>query len=1078
MSINSPTSPTTCPRTPLAHLLRSWAGIALVAAPVALLGACNTGTGSGSTAMVGLAGEELAKPDGSGTFFNDFNQGGNASAVRIVALFWGRLVDVHDVDALGNPSPLPVFEDFVINETIQTDGQKWDLETNPVTQQTRLIIRRTKGAPETVPGAGTFDDLLEEASDDLAPILPKSDDPGTLPPFSFIARNAALVIQFDDLLQDNAAAQLTLPEDVKLLTDYPPNLPFLNKRMFFDPNHGGIGAGAFHSTRVIVDMTVSEAEAAAVGSGVVGLNSLGLPPSLSSDITNQSNVSVRIPTVANFGVGQFSILRNLSGAGLTTSNNGPVDPTVATIDVVRAMRSGNPEDANNGFLLDLNAPELLGGWQITVDNATDDPAGAAGVDFLVDITFTTPCRAQPLVDNILQLASGFFEVTVDGSLPDGSGLVQNVSVRSLSGTIGSASDLLGGGLFQRTYDSTIFAGSLQGCWLGFAPLPGIFPASVVNPSSQVILRFSEPMDPLTVAPFDTFMMSRTDVNLEPTDIVVADMIPSGDVKEFTLSPLLPLDHMPGSPATRYYINLDGGPGGITDLAGNAPVDLPAQIFFDLDPAAPQVSNGGMVMRFSALDEIVFPPSAAGQPDVRGQFLYDFGRGVLKPRPVIRSSHVADANQAVVGLMTPFAPGVQTPLSPLGSRMMTVWRYCDFGFSTEDESNQNLDVEGINWSPVGGNVVSDFYPEFEMTLAHAIRLPDEDVSTTSLLPEKPQSGLRFSSFANNVLNDPLSPQKVVHGKGLGYVVNPLNLFVSATGTFLMPYPLNTLSNDPADHTLYTWRDTQILSEGGQGGSGIDLGIMVTAGLATDTGLIANQNQVPSIGLPLLMEFKCYPSESSVGLNAFNISLAITSSQLPAFRVFSTGGLNTTSVLVTKDPDIETSPSGGFNPSSVPPGATTPPNDPVFYIGQLDVISRVSRLHTIWLDTNDLSPDYLDPKIEPSPTDQPNGTQVILEFRGATAIGGQSSESGNGWAFDADRIGPYGNVRGDDGMGVADYLGDLTDITYIGDPIDDTWKPDIDNVDGAQFVQIRATFLGDTTTLLNAELSAIGLAYETD
>ena len=161
-------------------------------------------------------------------------------------------------------------------------------------------------------------------------------------------------------------------------------------------------------------------------------------------------------------------------------------------------------------------------------------------------------------------------------------------------------------------------------------------------------------------------------------------------------------------------------------------------------------------------------------------------------------------------------------------------------------------------------------------------------------------------------------------------------------------------------------------------------------------------------------------------------------------------------------------------ALPPGASTPPNDPVFYIGQLDVISRVSRLHTIWLDTGDLSPDFLDPKIEPSPTDQPNGTQVILEYRGGTAIGGQSSDSGAGWAFDANRIGPYGNVRGDDGMGVIDYLGDLTDITYIGDPIDDTWKPDIDDVDGAQFVQIRATFLGDTTTLLNAELSAIGLA----
>ncbi len=1059
-----------------AGLFRSqkrWGPLAVAAALVAVIGGCGTGSSSGGD-MIGAPGDELMKPDGSGTFFNEPNEGGGASFLRLLDLSWGRLVDVHDIDeATGDVDPTPVFKDFVIDPDVQTDGSSYVLETNPVTQKTRLIVLAEKSDD----GGGDFIDLVKLAGSNLSPIQPKDDDPATLPPFSFIARNSALVIRFNDLIQDDDAALLSLPDDVRLQTDYPPTVPFTNTRMIFDPNFGGLSddGTAFHSTRVLIDLTVSEQEALAMPVPVE-LNSIGLPASLTG--TSQANVSIRIPSETAFSVGQFTRLTNLSGHGVATSN-GPVDFGSPTIDVVRAMRSGNAADGNNGFLLDLNPPELLGGWPMTVDFVEDLAGGTPGFDFKIDVTFATPCRSKPEPGNIIELPGVFMEVTKDGLPPDFvTGGVPGLEVRVLTDDPLTPSDLLGSGLFKRTFDASLFPAALEGCWISFTPTPSDFPASEVAPLFLATLRFSEPMDPATVKPFDTFIVQRVAADPSPLEIVVGEVVPSADVKEFTYAPVLPLNHVQGTAET-YFITLVGGDGGLTDLAGNEPLHLPGQIPFTIDPSAPTESNGGIVLRFNSLDEVSHPAGIAppGADDIRGQFLFDPDRGVVKPRPVVRSTAVADRTQPVPGIMIPFAPGVQTPLSPLGSRLMTVWRYCDVGFSTEDESNHNLDVEGLSWSPIGGGVVSDFYEEFEIRLSHSHYLPDEHVSG---LPTKPQSGL-VKTFASNVLVDPVGPQKVVHPRAQGYVVNPIDLFLSSTGTPMMPFPLNRGSSDPGDHEYYTWRDTSVLAEAGPNSHGIDLVIMEDVGLIPEGagGDIAPSGKVPSIGLPLLMEYRTFPTDSGVGLNSFDISLAINASRLPAFRVFSTGGLNVFSAVVKKDPDLEVVASGGFNPSSTPPGKPTKADDNSFYIGQMDVISTVSRIHTIWLDTQqtDGITDFLAPVVEPTPGEQPNGTQLVFAYRGATAIGGESFTPGKGYAFDGTHIDPYGDVR-DDAPGfppVPRYLGGLNgDITFLN-PGDETWTGSIDDIDSARFFQIRVTFVGNTTTLLNAELSAIGVAY---
>jgi len=1019
-------------------------------AAVALLGACNSG-GGGSAQQIGVPGDEMDKPGEDGTFFVDPNEGGTASRIRIAEMFWGRLVDIHDVDATGKMNIFPIFRDFVINENTQTDGANYVLSTNAITQKTRLIIQRNK---ETDPE--DFDTLLRLAVSNLPPIVAKNDDGTDPPPFSFVTRNTTIVIRFDDLLNDNLAEEINLPDTVRLLTDYPPNLPF-TARLRFDPNHGGIGKGAFHSTRLLIDMTVSEAESASM-SVSAPINSLGLPPSQAG--VSDPNVSVRIPTVLDYGSGQFELLEGLNGATVANTANGPVDEDSPTLDVVRAMRSGNSTDLNNGFLLDLNAPEVLGGWPLDVGVVNHDGTGTEGFDFVIDLAFETICRAAPAVGDILSVNGYFLEVTQQAGEPDQDGVVGDVYVSVLTEEeIENKNVLLGAGLFLSTYDPGVAVDF--GCWLTFAPQPGTYPSSDIDPTAQALVRFSEPMDPLSVLPFDTFMVVRGDANTdpEPTSIVVGNVRESSDLKEFTFTPILPFAHT--GQQDIYHIDLVGGTRGVTDLAGNSIANVLPSIQFDIDENAPLEANGGVVLRFDSIDELE-PKGSVDNPifDVRGQFFYDLDAGLIKPRSVLYMAEPADRSNPVPSIMIPFPPGVQTPLSPLGSKCQTLWRYCDVGWSVRDETKYNVDVIGLNWSPINGQLVSDFYEEFEIRLSHSHRVPDEALDG-NLLPYYPTSGLLGSpsQYTDNILPDPLDPQKVVHNRALGYVVNPVDVFLSPTGTYMMPFPLNR-AGDPVTAT-YTWRNTAVLAQGGPAGTGIPLRVECDPPLSLEPGgthgSVAPVNQVPTFGLPLLMEFRTYPSDSGIGMNAFDISLAINSSARPNFRAFSTGGLNDQGVLVIKNPDLELVPSGGFNPGSNPPGLPTAHNaDNSFYVGQADLVIRVSRVHTIWIDVVLTAPDFLAPIIEPRFEDQPSGTNLIIEFRGADTMYGFT----NNEPFDASYLDPYG-----ESIAIVEYLNE-----------DNTWKSDVDDIDGARYVQMRFSFINNIDSGLSPVLSAVGVAFE--
>jgi hypothetical protein len=220
-----------------------------------------------------------------------------------------------------------------------------------------------------------------------------------------------------------------------------------------------------------------------------------------------------------------------------------------------------------------------------------------------------------------------------------------------------------------------------------------------------------------------------------------------------------------------------------------------------------------------------------------------------------------------------------------------------------------------------------------------------------------------------------------------------------------------------------------------------------------------NMVPTIGLPLLMEFRCYPDDAALGLNSLDVSIAIATDTRPMFRAFSAGGVNSANQIVHIDPDLETVASGGFNPTAVPTaGVPTAPTDNTFFLGQMDLVVRVSRVHSIWFDVISGTVQYATPVVEPRPSDQPGGTEARIDFRGASAITNQNLLT------DATLLDMYGEKP----MAAAG-----AEPTFFNG--DRAWRPNLNAYNGARFFQTRFTFVSNIESGLSSELSAVGFAW---
>jgi len=1003
------------------------------------------GSSSGNTVGVVLDHDDPSL--GSLHFVVDGNSGGSASHPRVIGLSWGRLANIYD--STGTRQHV----DMVIGRDIpQVDPTNFEFEVNAVTGENSVTIKNyAYGTPE-------YMNLFRLLDANLTPIQDKSLEPNELPPYSLAPRNSAIVVRFDDLIDESTIKAA----NIKVLTGNPPVTPF-DLRVIPDVNHGdmadfthpnpgggeplagGDGIPEFHTTRIIIDTTVSELESGA-SNPPLPVNALGLPE---SPTPNLPNVAIRIPTVLNASAGQLTLLENLVGHSVSFSQSGSNDPDSPTDDVVRAFRSGNSTDQNRGFLFDNIPPQVVGAQAVFLGTVTENPPG----EFHAPVTFAVAGCANRLKEgDVVQQPGVFAEVVTESSDPVG-GQILDVALRIVSPVDGHLNP---GPAQVSTIFDPILNATQRACFVRFPNISNP-PASQVATDSSVIVRFSEPINPVTVKPFDSFTITRIPGAPTPSDYIIADIIPSSDLRQFTFVPILPFKHQ-NAAAESFFVNMAEGAAGPTDLAGNPVATALPQFAFTIDPSEATENNGGFALRFSATDEL----NSGDGPEVRGQYLYDLTAGALRPRSVSRFAAAATRDKPVPSIMRLPVNGVQTPLSPLGSKMQTIWRYCDVGFGLQDESFFNVDIEGLDWAPVGGSVVPDTYERFEILLSHCLKLPDETVNPLSLLPLYPLSGL-VSIFSSNVLDTVNDPQKVVHNRALGYVVDPADRFLSNTTptVTMMPYPLNR--NLPvSQHTFYTWRDTALQALGvpnqAQGGPGAELAIVIQVlNLPIVAGTPYPKGFVPTIALPLLMEFRCFPDSEALGLNSFDINIAINSSSIPNFRAFSTGGNNSAGVPVPRDPDLQPTALGGFNPNSNPPGLPTIPVDNVFYIGQMDLVIRISRAHTIWFNSGSPLPTYSPPVVEPRASDQPSGSSIELAFRGATIATGAITTSA--LAFDA-----YGEIPANSGNGTVTFLNN-----------DSKWKSSIDQIQGARFFQTRITFVSNADTSLSPTLSALGFAF---
>lgn len=1053
-----------------------------------LLTACGASAGYSTS---GIEGETLVKTDGT-YFVVDPNNSGESTTMHMTSVTYGRLIDeVYDITGA-----TVLHRNLVVRQDLVSDSD-YLLEQNPISRFTRLTIQHTQGTPSY---ESAFDQLFEG----MTPALVKGIDATVLPPFTMIPRNAAILVQFSDLLDASSISADT----VRLAAGYTPTTPF-PVRLLADPNHGALIGDEFYSTRVIIDPVISALDAQGTG---LPVNSIGLPAAVT---TGSPNLALRIPTKTDFDAGQFALLQNITGHPVAGFENLVFDFTTPTVDVLRGLRTGGLTeklgDLNNGFMPDTEAPEVIGRQSITVTGVTNTGPGT----YDIDLAFTNAlCASAPRIGDVVEQPGVFLEVTADTTVA--AGVVTGLQTRLL--TTASIAPFAGGGHYETPWG--LIDKAPAPCFVEFDP-PGVTTASQVDdvdPFANIIVRFSEPMDPALMNPYDAFVISNTDIALEDMTLgsfAVGEVLQSADARDFRFTQTVPFRHIQGV-SDDFFMNLNEDEG-VVDLAGNPlAINFPTVTFF-IDPSAATQRTSGKTFRYQSFFEEenvgkFIDDDKNNLQDIRGQIVWDITRGTVSPRSVDRFSQTIDRNVHVPGWMTGNASTltggllgtVQEPLNPLGCKLLTLWRYFDMGLDVVDEAFVNIDVEHINWAPIGQNVQAEYFPQFRIALATAGVLPDESFFTPPNTLAFPTSGFSTTTFDTNLLADPNNLLTVVHDKEDGYFIDPSKKFKSLSGTFMFPYPMNY--GKPMDEFKYwTFRDTAITALGGVDPNvGLEppvrfdldlntgaIGSSEFTAVPADPGpevapnlIVPNGTLIPSFGLPILLEYRCYSSDATVGINRLDTSLAMgpvwagaatpqnaltTLPKAPVFRLHSAGGVDSSELIIYKDPDLQVVPSGGFHYEATTiaaKGAPTAAADIFYYMGQLDFVVRVSRAHTIWHQVSDVNSTYFEPIIEPANVNQPKGTAIQVHLRGAS-----TNTNPDGALADASKFNMYGDVPAG-GTDTTVFAG--TYNTGIGGIT--TWSDDVDDLQNFRFFQARLTFINNAAAGTSPELSTLALAFQ--
>jgi len=1072
--------------------------------------ACNSATSPEQS--VEDPGDVVENESSSQSFLVDPHRDGEAQDLRVVEIAYGRLVDVYGQDEDG--VSLLMQPDFLIGEGLESDPGRYMLERSPLGESERLVIQRDVTDTNVGGGRDQFFNLLRQVEQGLTSIANRGPDEAGV--FTMVPRNAAIMLRFDDLLDASSLSE----NSVRVLVGLDGELERFDARVIADVNHGGSadidedGTPEFYSTRVIVDPVVSASESFETNPPR-SINSVGFPASFDVSF---ANLHLRLPTRTSALDGVSRVLQNPTGHTLALTGNGSIDFDAGTRDVQLAMRSGGRDqvtgDPFNGFLRDMTPPRIVGNWGATITGQpvqVNAPPFGDGTEFVIPtlrFDSLSCARGQAAGDLILQGGIAA-EILSEGSEPT-DGIQRDVRVRLLEYPATWASPAVWltqavGPIEYRAAFDPLRDAARGACFVDVFPPTSEqnVPTANISTASTFTIHFSEPMDPAAIGAFDALALTRKglpadeDALLAPVDFVVATVLTETSRSSFTLVPDELLAHdgpgAEGGAKSEIYFLQVAVTGAAYDLAGNplttGMADIPCSIGLEF----PTTNTGGRVSRFARADEEApFADPAMDdfdpKPEWTGQHVYSTERGTIRPRPVTRFSGVADRNQTMVGAMPALNPfGVQEPLNSLGARLQTVYRYVDFGFGLLDEANFNIDVEGINWAPVNGQLVAEHFDEFEIRLSHSQFMPDEAVVAPGV-PAWPLSGL-VQDYAANILDGDNDPVQTVHPRTKGYTVNPADVFVTDEGTTLMPYPLN---REGGEKRYYTWRDTSLQRRAAPNGFGVDplsyyfVNNLDIPAVGSQERNVFSANQVPSIGLPLLMEFRCFNAEGSQGLNRFDISMPaiLVGNVRPHFRAFSAGGINAGGDTVVVNPDTSSQAEGGFNPAAG--GAVTPGVDNTFYIGSLDLVTRVSRSYSIWFAATDpksdglfAGPKYGQPVMEPRPEEQPLGTHIELAFRGAD-VGSTGEALTNARTLDG-----YGDhYQNEPGAAFPNYDSDVANQELVL-PNGSLWIPfepgstpgprGVLGIDNMRYYQTRVTFIANPASGLVPELSSLGVSW---
>tara|TARA_B110000467_G_scaffold158497_1_gene174751 strand:+ start:479 stop:3664 length:3186 start_codon:yes stop_codon:yes gene_type:complete len=1047
------------------------------------------------TVAMSMAIAACGPPTINGNFYDD--SGGSSgprfgnSDLKLADAKWGRLVDVFDANGL-------LYDvDIVIRENITADGEDYDFFINPISQKEILTILH-------VPNSGTGD--FENALDAATSNLPTLKELGTESqgPFVKVPRNAAIRLEFTEHVAPETVNRQTVRVLAGSSIEGFDNLEvkYVVKDEF-DLTGNPVGV-------IIIDPTISEIDSSNSASGLT-VNGIGLPESTD---TETPNLKIYIPSVVNVFANQTMVLRNKSltqdfSLSLNESGDTIIEPhEFIGIDPVsiRVIRSGNSADDYNGFLKDVVLPKLISEQRVTVSSVVELGATQR---ILTYSNNALGCQG------ILPKAGDVFDLSVDGQLQNAFVQITAIVDSSdptayiargtlISGDLPATSSNLGA-VLTTAYSSQ--DSDYQLCFLSFTPEPAVLPATGVDPAATISVMFSEAMDSKTVRSLDSMVLATSnmvavnpldpiepDAEWVPGEETVADYLDrlpgfgvgggsgrimfgpvqsSGDARTYTLAPLAGITDAFGEGVdAQISLAIRAGTTGVLDLAGN-PVGFSGFVAGHSGQSAvtDKLTVGGVAanIKYFALRGNGVDEDNDQSPEYGGQLGQYNGDGVLRGRAVNRFSRQADKTNTYVGQRISFTAGIMTPLVPAGAVLHTLYGYHHLGFGLSNNQEYNLDVEGMSWSPFQGIVYDTTFDRYSIALAHSGRLPDDWIDPASGYPAYNNSGLkRLSSnlFDQNIYGfgeDPVAHAELDETIVFDvpqYSISQANVYLANGGVAMYPWPDFSQT--------FTYRDTSLplpdgnTLAGGNNASGtsVDNRGWGCPPRVVNEDRTYEKSLIPTIGLPLLMRYRCYVVGAEFGFNGSQVQIMVGSSALPAFRVFSWGGLTGSNWdFVVPDAD-----GAGSGPT---PRGSIKAYGPELHWGQVDFVTKVSNVYTHWFNAGGALDWFSNLTLEPTPQQSNPGTSVEVEFRTSPAINVVNcidettplEDASN--AFDA-----YGEY--DDDIGCAtvtagsDWVSDPASLVSLQYP----------------YFQLRFTFIANTQLNLEAEMDAFGFAYTTN